>query len=78
MTWKFHIVATEERRTFSRILQVLEAQIVCIHSFVGETTEAGVSVTLLFSSEKDKAYRIETLMRRLEAVRSVSVEPGAS
>jgi hypothetical protein len=78
MTWKFHILATEQRRTFSRILQILEAQLVSIHSFVGEVTGAGVSVTLIFSSEQDKAYRIEALMYRLEDVRRVSVEPGAS
>jgi hypothetical protein len=74
MTWTFHIHATEQRRTFSRILQILEAQVVSIHSFVGECTEAGVSVTFRFSSEEDKAYRIEALMYRLEAVWSVSVK----
>lgn len=51
MTWKFRILAIEQRRTFSRILQILESQIVDIHSFAGEATEAGVSVTFVFSSE---------------------------
>ena len=76
MTWKFHVLAIDERRTFSRILQILEAQLVSIHSFRGESTVAGVSVTFQVSSEEDKANRIKALMYRLEAVRSVSVEPG--
>jgi acetolactate synthase regulatory subunit len=74
MTWKFHVHATEQRRLFSRILQILESQMVSIHSFAGETNDAEVRVTLVVSSEQDKAYRIKTLLHRLEDVRSVSCQ----
>lgn len=73
MTWKFHVHATEQRRLFSRILQILESQMVSIRSFAGEANDAGVCVTFVVASEQDKAYRIEALLHRLEDVRSVSV-----
>jgi (p)ppGpp synthase/HD superfamily hydrolase len=74
MTWKFHVQATEQRRLFSRILQILESQMVSIHFFAGETNDAEVCVTFVVSSEQDKAYRIEALLHRLENVRSVSFQ----
>jgi hypothetical protein len=77
MTWKFHVHATEQRRLFSRILQIRESQMVSIDSFVGETNEAGVCVTVVFSSEQDKACRIEALLHRPEDVRSVSIQDTA-
>ena len=42
MTWKFHVHATEQRRLFSRILQILESQMVSIRSFAGEANDAEV------------------------------------
>jgi acetolactate synthase regulatory subunit len=74
MTWKFHVHATEQRRLFSRILQVLESQMVNIHSFAGEANNAEICVAFVVSSEQDKAYRIEALLHRLEDVRSVSFQ----
>jgi acetolactate synthase regulatory subunit len=74
MTWKFHVHATEQRRLFSRILQVLESQMVSIRSFAGEVNDAEVCVTFVVSSEQNKAYRIEALLHRLEDVRSVSFQ----
>jgi hypothetical protein len=73
MTWQFHVVATEQRRLFSRILQIVESQMVSIRSFAGEAHGAGVYVTFVVSSEQDKAYRIEALLHRLEDVRSVAI-----
>lgn len=73
MTWKFHVLATAERRLFSRILQVLESQMVIIHSFVGDVDHEDVRVGFVLSSEQDRAYRIEALLYRLEGIRSVSV-----
>lgn len=73
MTWKVHVLAIEQRRLFSRILQILESQMVSIDSFAGEANESGVCVIVVFSSDQDKAFRIETLLHRLEDVRSVSV-----
>jgi (p)ppGpp synthase/HD superfamily hydrolase len=73
MTWKFHVYATEQRRLFSRILQVLESQMVIIRSFAGEADHTEICVTFVVSSEQDKAHRIETLLHRLENVRRVSV-----
>jgi (p)ppGpp synthase/HD superfamily hydrolase len=76
MTWKFHVHASEQRRLFSRILQILESQRVIIHSFSGEMDDHGVCLTsFVVSSEDDKAYRIEALLHRLEDVHSVSVLP---
>jgi len=72
MTWKFHVRATVQQRLFSRILQILESQMVVIHSFNGENSDEEIFVTFHFSSEQDKAYRIEALLYRLEGVRDVS------
>ena len=74
MTWEFHVHATEQRRLFSRILQVLESQMVSIQSFAGEANGNGVRVTFVVSSEQDKAYRIEALLNWLKDVRSVSIQ----
>lgn len=74
MTWKFHVQATERRRLFSRILQVLESQMVSIRSFTGEADVGGVQITFVVSSEEDKSYRIEALLHRLEDVRDVFVQ----
>ncbi len=76
MTWTFHVIATDQRRTYSRILQVLESQMVTIHSFSGGTNDIETCITVVFSSEQDKAYRIEALLYRLEGVRSVSQLSG--
>jgi len=73
MTWKFHVHASKQRRLFSRILQILESQMVSIRSFAAEATSAGTYVIFVVSSEEDKAYRLEALLHRLEDVRSVSV-----
>jgi hypothetical protein len=73
MTWRFHIVATTQRRLLARVLQVLDTQMVDIHSFTGEVTKDGVPIRFSVSSEQDKAYRIEALLYRLEGVRSVSI-----
>ena len=73
MTWKFHVHAIEQRRLFSRILQILESQMVSIRSFAGEVNNGEAYVTLVVSSEEDKAYRIEALLERLQHVRNVSV-----
>jgi acetolactate synthase regulatory subunit len=77
MTWKFHVHATEQRRLFSRILQILESQMVSIRSFAGEASSGGVRITFVVSSEEDRAYRIEALLHRLEDVRSVSIQDTA-
>jgi hypothetical protein len=71
MTWKFHVCATKQRRMFSRILQVLESQMVDVLSFSGEIAGEETCVSLLFSSEEDKAYRVKALLYRLEGVRYV-------
>ena len=77
MTWKFHVHATEQRRLFSRILQILESQMVSICSFAGEANSKGICVVFVVSSEQDKAYRIEALLHKLEDVRSVSMQHTA-
>jgi hypothetical protein len=74
MTWKFQVAATAQRRLFSRILQILESQMVFIHSFSAETTEEGVTVAFVCSSDEDKKYRIEALIYRLEDVKEVVAE----
>jgi hypothetical protein len=74
MIWTFHVLATEQRRLLSRILQVLDVHMVRIHSFSGEADQDGLCVTLVFSSEQDKAYRIKTLLCRVEGVLSVETE----
>jgi len=73
MTWIFHLRATEDPRLFSRILQILVSQMVSIRSFAGEVNNGEAYVTLVVSSEEDKACRIEALLERLQHVRNVSV-----
>jgi hypothetical protein len=73
MTWRFHILATAQRRLFARILQILDSQLVSINSFAGEPNGDEMSITVVFSSEQDKAYRIQALLHRVEDVRVVSV-----
>jgi hypothetical protein len=75
MTWTFHVLATEQRRLLSRILQVLDVHMVRIHFFSGEADQDGLCVTLVFSSEQDKAYRIKALLYRLEGVLCVATDP---
>jgi len=74
MTWKFYIAATAQRRLFSRILQILESQMVMINSFTAETTVEGVTVVFVCSSDEDKKHRIEALIYRLEDVKEVVAE----
>jgi len=38
MRWEFDVVATKDRRLFSRILQAIESQMVSVHSFSGDIT----------------------------------------
>jgi hypothetical protein len=79
MTWKFHVYASEQRRLFSRILQILESQRVIIRSFSGETDDHGACfASFVVSSEEDRAYRIEALLYRLEDVCDVKVLSEAS
>jgi acetolactate synthase regulatory subunit len=77
MTWMFRLHADRQPRLFSRILQVLESQMVSIHSFSGETTGASVEVIFEVSSEQGKAYRIQALLHRLQDVHSVVVRPAS-
>jgi len=56
---------------YSRILQVLESQMVEVHSFVGEERGAEICVRFLVSSPDDQAYRIKTLLYGLEGVQDV-------
>jgi len=58
MTWKFHVYATEQRRLFSRILQVLESQMVIIRSFAGEADHTEICVTFVVSSEQGVGYHL--------------------
>ena len=74
MTWKFHVRATEQRRLFSRILQILDGQMLSVRSFSGDAGSDGVYVTFVVSSEQDKAYRIQALLHRIEDIHDVSVE----
>lgn len=77
MTWKFDVVATRERRLFSRIIQTLDCQGVGIHSFAGETQRDEVHVTFVVSSQEDRTNRVEALLYRLEHVHGVSVRVTA-
>jgi hypothetical protein len=75
MTWMFQLHATQQRRLFARILQILDSQMVGIRSFSGETNHTGIRVTFVVQSEHDKAYRIHSLLCRLQDVHSVLVRP---
>jgi acetolactate synthase regulatory subunit len=73
MTWKFQVYATEERRLFSRILQILESQMVSIRSFAGEASQGDVCLSFVVMTERQKALRIQSLLQRLQDVHSVLV-----
>lgn len=72
MRWEFEVVATKDRRLFSRILQAIENQMVSVHSFNGEIKDDTASIHFVISSEEDKGYRIEAMLYRIENVISVS------
>jgi hypothetical protein len=59
MTRTFHVIASGQRRTLSHILQALESQMARIRSFSGNTNGIETSVTVVFSSDQDKAHRTE-------------------
>jgi hypothetical protein len=73
MIWEINTLAAEQRRVFSRILQILESQMVRVHSFHGNAHDGSIRVTVTFSCEEDKGSRIEALIYRLEGVSAVSV-----
>jgi len=72
MTWKFHVRAAIQRRLFSRILQILESQmVVIILSTVRPAARRSRQHSTSLSQE-DKVYRIEALLYRMEGVKRVS------
>lgn len=73
MKWSFTIHAQQERRLFSRILQILETQLVTVCSFHGETDSVQSRVLFVVQSEQDKAYRIEALLYKLQGIDYVCV-----
>ncbi len=73
MIWQINILAAEQRRVLSRVLQVVENQMVRIHSFYAKAGEANIYLSVTFSSDQDKTSRIQALLYRLEDIVSVSV-----
>jgi hypothetical protein len=73
MTWTFQVTAKDERKLYSRLFLVLEQQRVAIGLFHAEAGEGQVRVTFVISSEEDKAYRIESLLYRLQDVCSIFI-----
>lgn len=71
MTWTFHIDAAGTRRVLSRVLQVLDSQMVQMREFAAEFKEDRVLIKATVSSQHDSGYRIEALLHRLEDVRHV-------
>ena len=71
--WTFDVVATEQRRLFPRVLQVIENHVTHIHSFTGKVSGSEVHIRFVVSMDGDKAYRIQSLLYRLTDVREVSV-----
>lgn len=74
MTWKYQLRATVQQRLLSRILQILESQMVTIHSFTAEISGERLTASFQVSSSEDKGYRIEALLYRLEGVLHVASE----
>ena len=74
MTLTVQIVAKTEPRLLTRILQVFESQRVGILAFHAEIEQGIVRITATVISEGDRAYRIGTLLDRLEDVQTVSVK----
>jgi acetolactate synthase regulatory subunit len=73
MIWRFDLVATQDRRLHSRILQAFENQMVDIRSLVSRPAGDAVQIICVVSSEQDKAYRLRALLYRLQNIRSVQV-----
>jgi hypothetical protein len=73
MRWRFDIAALPLDRMLSRILHVLEAQRVSIHSFAAQIGIVEMSVTFEISHTETKAGRIEALLYRLEGIDLISV-----
>lgn len=67
------IVATDEHRLFSRILQVLEGQRVHIRIFSGTIIDGIAHISTELGCESDLTHRLKALLYRLEGVRSVTL-----
>lgn len=76
MTWIFHVSAKDERRLYSRLLLVLEQQMVSIQIFHAEIQEGRAQITFVISSDAKRACRIQSLVCRLQDVTDVSVLCG--
>lgn len=76
MTSIFHVSAKDERRLYSRLLLVLEQQMVPIQVFHAEVHEGRALITFVISSDLHKVRRIQSLMCRVQDVTGVSVLQG--
>jgi hypothetical protein len=78
MTWEFYVETMTRERFFSRVLQILETQMVDISSIAGGLSDKISWVRFVISAREDKAYRIKALLYRILGVVSVTVLIGPS
>lgn len=71
----FQIVATDEHRLLSRILQVLEGQRIHVQVFSGTVLDGIAYISATLECGSDRAYRLEALLYRLQGVRSMTISP---
>jgi acetolactate synthase regulatory subunit len=77
MTWHFELRAAHQSRMLSRVLQILESQMVSIHSVVLLQDGPDADVAFTISSQDKNPDRIQALLYRLQDVHSVRVYPGS-
>jgi hypothetical protein len=66
MRWMYLVVAKNQPRGESRILQVLDHQQVCALTFLAYRCDEELCVTIIVEADAGKAERIESLLRRLQ------------
>jgi hypothetical protein len=66
MRWMYLVVAKNQPRGESRILQVLDHQQVCALAFLAYRCDEELFVTIIVEADAGKAKRIESLLCRLQ------------
>jgi hypothetical protein len=66
MRWMYLVVAKNQPRGESRILQVLDHQQACALIFLAHRCDEELFVTMIVEADAGKAERIESLLRRLQ------------
>jgi predicted amino acid-binding ACT domain protein len=75
MQWSFLVTASGNARIQARIFQILDHHGVTVHSFTYTAINNTALMQFAVEADDGKAHRIEALVRRLYAVKTVNAFP---